>query len=139
MNLLVVSSLQHVLQWVDEAASVVEDDVTVSKVGWIEEANELLRARDDFYLMLIDLDTTGGHGAAVVSRVWSTRRGVNIAATRWLASEAELVECVKAGALGYFPKELSARALGTAMRLVAQGVLWCPNLRLGLEPGGARY
>ena len=137
MNLLVVSSSQHVQQWVGEAASVV-DDLDVTGVRWIEEGNALLRARDDFDLVLIDLDTAG-LGAADAGRVWSTRPGVNIAVTRWLASEVDLVESVKAGALGYFPKELSAPALGAAMRLVAQGMLWCPNLRLGQEPGGARY
>ena len=137
MNLLVVSSSQHIPQWVGEAASVV-DDLTVSGVRWIEEGNARLRACDDFDLVLIDLDTAG-LGAADVRRVWSTRPGVNIAVTRWLASEADLVECVKAGALGYFPKELSAAALGAAMRLVAQGMLWCPNLRMGQAPGGDRY
>lgn len=137
MNLLLVSSRPHVPQWVGQAASMV-DDLTVKCVRWIEEGNALLGARDDFDLVLIDLDTAG-LGAADVSRVWSARPGVNIAVTRWLASEVDLVECVKAGALGYFPKELSASALGAAMRLVAQGMLWCPNLRLGQEPGGARY
>ena len=102
----------------------------------------MLRAQDDFALVLIDLDTVG-LGAIDVGRVWSARPGTNIAATRWLTTEVDLVACVKAGAMGYLPKELSPESLAGAMRLVAQGLLWCPNLRLRLRlrlmPGGEAY
>ena len=56
-----------------------------------------------------------------------------------MTSEKDLVECIKAGALGYFPKELPASALAAAMQLVGQGMLWCPDLRRGVAPGGARF
>lgn len=139
MNVLLISSLQHVLSWVIEAAAAIEGiDIHVRDARHVEAGNALLRTRDDFHLVLIDLDTAG-LGAVDVGRVWSARPGTNIAATRWLTSEVDLVACVKAGALGYFPKELSPRALAGAMSLVAQGMLWCPNLRQQLAPGGHGY
>ena len=139
MNVLLISSLQHVLSWVSEAAAAIEGiDIHVRDARHVEAGNALLRTRDDFHLVLIDLDTAG-LGAVDVGRVWSARPGTNIAATRWLTSEVDLVACVKAGALGYFPKELSPRALAGAMSLVAQGMLWCPNLRQQLAPGGHGY
>jgi hypothetical protein len=53
--------------------------------------------------------------------------------TRWLTSEIDLVDCVKGGALGYFPTELSPGSLA------ATGIPWLPNIRLGVQPGGEEY
>jgi DNA-binding NarL/FixJ family response regulator len=88
--------------------------------------------------VLLDLDGAG-LGAIDVERLWSVRPGTSIAVTRWLTSEADLVACVRAGALAYLPKELSAGALASAMHVVGQGMLRCPNLRQQLEPGGHEY
>ena len=140
MNFLLISSLPHVRDWARAAA--VQDisgrDGVVHEVRHVEAGNSLLRARDHIDLVLLDLDVAG-LGAADVGRLWSTRPGTNIAVARWLTTEADLVACVRAGALGYFPKELSRDALAIAMSVVAQGMLWCPNLRQQLEPGGAIY
>lgn len=139
MNVLLISSSQHVLSWVFEAAAAIEGiGIHVREARHVEAGNVLLREQADFQLVLIDLDTAG-LGAIDVGRVWSAWPGTNIAATRWLTSEVDLVACVKAGALGYFPKDLSPTALAGAMSLVAQGILWCPNLRQQLEPGGISY
>ena len=105
----------------ETAAAIEGIDIHVRDARHVEAGNALLRTREDFHLVLIDLDTAG-IGAVDVGRVWSARPGTNIAATRWLTSEVDLVACVKAGALGYFPKELSPRALAGAMSLVAQGM-----------------
>ena len=140
MNVLLISSLPHVRDWARQAAAqnISGRDGVVHEVRHVEAGNSLLRARDDIDLVLLDLDAAG-LGAVDVGRVWSTRPGTNIAVTRWLTTEADLVACVRAGALGYFPKELSPGALAFAMSVVAQGMLWCPNLRQQLEPGGAIY
>ena len=137
MHVLAISSRPSVLRWIRSAAHGAAA-VDVHHARWVEDGNGVLRARGDFDLVMIDLDAAG-LGAADVSRVWSVRPGTNIAVLRWMTSETDLVECIKAGALGYFPKELSTPALAAAMQLVAQGVLWCPNLRRGVAPGGARY
>ena len=137
MNVLTISSRPSVLRWIRSAASG-SSAIDVHHARWVEDGNGVLRARDDIDLVMIDLDATG-LGAADVSRVWSVRRGTNIAVLRWMTSERDLVECIKAGALGYFPKELPASALAAAMQLVGQGFLWCPDLRRSVAPGGARY
>lgn len=137
MNLLAISSLPSVLHWIRTAVSC-NAAVALHHARWVEDGNGVLRSRADIDLVMIDLDAAG-LGVADVSRVWSVRPGTNIAALRWLTSERDMVECIRAGALGYFPKELAAPALGEAMLLVGQGMLWCPDLRRGVAPGGARY
>jgi DNA-binding NarL/FixJ family response regulator len=139
VNVLLISALPHVRHWVLGAAKGNrEPHWVLHEARHVEAGNGLLRARHDIDLVLVDLDTAG-LGAVDVARVWSVRPGANIAVTRWLTTETDLVTCVRAGALGYFPKELSAGALACAMSIVAQGMLWCPNLRQQLEPGGIAY
>lgn len=139
VNVLLISSLPHVRKWVREAARCNDElNMRVRAVRHVEAGNSLIRARDDIDLVVIDLDAAG-LGAVGVSRVWSLRPGINIAVVRWLTSEVDLVSCVRSGALGYLPKELPPGALAFAMVVIAQGMLWCPNLREQLEPGGRYY
>jgi DNA-binding NarL/FixJ family response regulator len=140
LNLLVISSQHHVLEWVREAFQAVSEIFTgIRDVQEVDAGVALLQSQAAFGLVLLDLDSTDVGSLAVMKRMWSARPGANIAVTRWLTSEIDLVVCIKAGALGYFPKELSPRALADAMLLVAQGVLWCPNLRLSQAPCGLSY
>ena len=139
VNVLLISSLPHVRDWVQDAARGNDQlNVHVRGVRHVEAGTTLLRAEEGIDLVVIDLDSAG-LGAVDVGRIWSVRPGINIAVTRWLSNEVDLVACVRAGALGYLPKELSPRSLAFAMWVVAQGVLWCPNLREQLEPAGNSY
>lgn len=135
---LLISSLPHVRSWVREAVQAFERNGALLLERHVEAGIGLLRACDDIELVLLDLDAPG-LGAVDVDRLWSVRRGTNIAVMRWLTSHTDLVACVRAGALGYFPKELSSQALAGAMAIVAQGMLWCPDLRQQLQPGGIAY
>ena len=139
VNVLSISSLPHVCNWVRDAARGYDElNMNVYEARHVEAGHALIRDAKDIDLVVIDLDGAG-LGAVDVARVWSARPGTSIAVTRWLASEVDLVSCVRAGALGYLPKELSPKAVASAMLVVAQGMLWCPNLREQLEPGGSRY
>jgi DNA-binding NarL/FixJ family response regulator len=135
---LAISLDVHTLDWVREAVHASEGKFELITVTDVASACTTCASDDDLGLILLDLDSTGA-GRSEVRRLWRSGPSPSIAVARWLTTEIDLVDCVKGGALGYFPKELSPESLAAAMCVVADGVPWLPDLPSGVQPGGARY
>ncbi|THD81411.1 response regulator transcription factor [Aliigemmobacter aestuarii] len=109
----------------------------VQSVATLDEALVAIRDEPRFDLILLDYNMPGMNGVEGVRRTVNAAKGVPVAVISGMASRelAEIAE--RAGAVGFVPKTLGAKAMVAAVRLMAQGERFHPLGLLSSEmPGG---
>lgn len=80
----------------------ISEDVT--EAGTVTEAEVALTVRS-FDIVLLDLKLPNGQGVATLRRILDVRAVAPIVVLTGAPSEADAIECLRAGAQGYVPKE----------------------------------
>ncbi len=103
-----------------------EPDAQVSLAKDLYEAKELMEEDSAQDLILLDLRMPGMNGMAGFKSMREEYPDVPLALMSGLAEEADVREAIDLGAVGYFPKTLSGKALLNAIQLVLSGERFIP-------------
>lgn len=98
----------------------------VLEAGSVEDAMQVLDGNPDVDLLTLDLRLPGFGDAGVIGVIRSAYPNLTVVAVSGSASWNEAIECVKAGALGFVPKALSAEEIASALRKVIAGEVYVP-------------
>lgn len=91
------------------------------------EALELLKEDFDKDLVLLDLRMPGMNGMEGFSVIKESFPDVRVALMSGVAEEEDVKKAIDLGAVGYFPKTMSGRALLSAIEQVVAGELYIPS------------
>lgn len=91
--------------------------------GW-QAVDEALRCKPQVVLM--DLKLPGLHGVEATRRIVAAQPEVGVVVLTGTDVEAEVLEAISAGALGYLAKTSRREELLEAIRQVARGEAWLP-------------
>lgn len=104
----------------------------------VDEARELLRGGSGFSMVLLDYNMPGMSGAATVAELKAQHPTLPIGVISGYVSSDDVEPLIAAGAVGVFPKAMSAPALLMALKLALSGqvfVPWSGDLAKPAEPG----
>jgi len=103
-----------------------ELEAEVSAAASLPEAAELARQGPALELVLLDLDMPGMNGLAGLEVLRRILPGVPVVIVSALATPENVIEAMRAGAAGFIPKTLGAKAMLGALRLVLAGERYVP-------------
>ena len=92
----------------------------------LEGAMDILETKPELDLILLDLRMPGMNGLAGFSKVKEFCSDVPVALMSGVAEPQDVQEAMNRGAIGYFPKTLSGKALLKAIHLVLTGEKYIP-------------
>lgn len=90
------------------------------------QADEMLNNLDDIDLVLLDYKMPGMNGLEGLSKLKNNHPETPVALLSGVAEEHHVKEAMKMGAIGFFPKTLSGKALMRAIDLVMAGEKFLP-------------
>ena len=129
MNVLLLSASAAAHQWLDAALATFADEAEINRCDSVDHALRVLQIHDAVHLVVVDADLIPCEVAPAIKALWRACRGAVLVAIASTPSQAEMVLCVNAGALGYVPRSLGSNDLGQVLAHVAAGSLWVPDLR----------
>ncbi|WP_185020851.1 response regulator [Histidinibacterium lentulum] len=97
----------------------------VGAVGSVDAAEEAIRSSGRHDVILLDYDVPGMDGLKGLARLLDLNGG-GVALFSGTANWHVAERAIKAGARGFLPKTMSVKALGHAIRLIADGELYLP-------------
>lgn len=92
----------------------------------VDEARDLLKAEKDISLVLLDYNMPGMSGAATITALKAEYPSLPIGVISGYVSAEEVEPLIAAGAVGVFPKAMSAPALLMALKLALSGQVFVP-------------
>lgn len=108
------------------AAFLVAEGMVTDATPATAEAARAALAAGGFDVALVDADLPGLGGLAGLSRLAAAARGAAVALMSASTSRELAEAALEAGARGFVPKKMSARAMVAAVRLMAQGEKFMP-------------
>lgn len=88
---------------------------------------ELLEGKDNFDLAIIDFHMPGINGLHSIRQLINNDKKIPIAVFSGLANNAEILEFIKLGAIGFIPKTLSGVGLVNAINLMLCDETYIPS------------
>lgn len=103
-----------------------EPDADVFVARDIESTMQVVAEEDDLDLIVLDLRMPGVAGLEGFDQIHKKYPDQKIAVMSGAAGKSEIQDCMDRGAVGFFPKTLSGKALLGAIRLVISGEPFLP-------------
>lgn len=132
---LILAALQTVIQGLGE-------DVQVLGADSAAQARDTLKARQDFDLVLLDLNLGDASGFDVLEEFRSQYPSLPVVVISASDRASDVIRAIDQGAMGFVPKRTSNEVLSQALKLVMSGGIYVPPMSLGSEspdpePAGA--
>ena len=108
------------------------DHVHVVAADCAEAAREAICRKDDFDLVLLDLQLGNDSGFDVLDELRSTYPGLPVVVMSASDLASDVVRSIDQGAMGFVPKRTRTEDLAQALRLVMAGGVYVPSLGPGL-------
>ncbi len=102
-------------------------DATISDVGTLKDAIEVLSTRDDIDLVLLDLKMPGVQGFSGLVLMRSQFPLVPVVVVSGSEDSSVISRAISLGALGFIPKSASVSDMQAAVSAVLEGNLWIPE------------
>jgi DNA-binding NarL/FixJ family response regulator len=114
-----------------------ESDVSVVAVGDLDAALSAMAKDGPFDVALLDVQMPGMYGLGGLSLALAAEGARAVALISGVATPEIAARAMVAGAAGFLPKTLPARALVAAVRLIASGACYVPPefMAGGASPG----
>ncbi len=118
--------LHHILQHGDAGLEFLEAHT-------IPVALDLLARHDDIDLVLLDLDLAGRHDFSGFKKIWDSNPAIPIVILSPSEDPDDIKAAIDLGAAGYIPKFVTGQMLLAALKLVMDGGIYAPRIRLCRE------
>lgn len=123
---LILAALQTVIQGLGE-------DVQVLGADSAAQARDTLKARQDFDLVLLDLNLGDASGFDVLEEFRSLYPSLPVVVISASDRASDVIRAIDQGAMGFIPKRTSNEVLSQALKLVMSGGIYVPPMSLGSE------
>ncbi|MCH7344013.1 response regulator transcription factor [Pelomonas sp. CA6] len=123
---LILSALRTVIEGLG-------DGVEVQGAGSAAEARALLAGREDFDLVLLDLQLGDASGFDVLDEFRANYPALPVVVISASDRASDVIRAIDQGAMGFVPKRTSNEVLAQALRLVMSGGIYVPPMSLGSE------
>lgn len=114
----------------DALVQYIERSGTVAKIALAKdfyESMEILKKDSAYNLVILDLRMPGMNGTEGFVKIRESYPGVPVALMSGVAEPADVCKALDLGAVGYFPKTLSGKALLNAIEQVLHGEIYVPE------------
>ncbi len=98
-----------------------EPDSIIMLARDLHEAMEILQDKPDLDLVLLDLNMPGMNGLQGLDKLHKAHPDIPVALLSGVAEEYEVENALTKGAVGYFPKTLSGKALLQGIKQIMEG------------------
>lgn len=123
---LILAALQTVIQGLGE-------DVQVLGADSAAQARDTLKARQDFDLVLLDLNLGDASGFDVLEEFRALYPSLPVVVISASDRASDVIRAIDQGAMGFIPKRTSNEVLAQALKLVMSGGIYVPPMSLGSE------
>lgn len=130
MNALIIEDQELVLDLLRSFLEHGWPDSQVCVASTLNEGMARLESDPRFHIVLLDLYLPEGSALEAVPRLIALYPQTPVAVISGQADEPTALACIEAGARGFLPKSLSARAFAAAVNVILSGEVFFPwNLR----------
>ena len=123
---LILSALQTVIEGLGEGVKVQGADSAA-------QARQLLKERQDYDLVLLDLALGDASGFDVLEEFRAQYPALPVVVISASDRASDVIRAIDQGAMGFVPKRTSNEVLAQALRLVMSGGIYVPPMSLGSE------
>ncbi|WP_343628157.1 response regulator transcription factor [Roseateles sp.] len=123
---LILAALQTVIQGLG-------DDVQVLGADSAAQARDTLKSRQDFDLVLLDLNLGDASGFDVLEEFRAQYPSLPVVVISASDRASDVIRAIDQGAMGFIPKRTSNEVLAQALKLVMSGGIYVPPMSLGSE------
>ncbi len=123
---LILSALQTVIEGLGDQVEVVGADSAAA-------ARATLKLRQDFDLVLLDLQLGDASGFDVLDEFRAAYPALPVVVISASDRASDVIRSIDQGAMGFVPKRSSTEMLAQALRLVMSGGIYVPPMSLGNE------
>lgn len=127
---LILSALQTVIEGLGEGVKVQGADSAA-------QARQLLKERQDYDLVLLDLALGDASGFDVLEEFRAQYPALPVVVISASDRASDVIRAIDQGAMGFVPKRTSNEVLAQALRLVMSGGIYVPPMSLGSEAAPA--
>jgi len=132
MNVLLVDDHPLILLALKTVIEGMGENVQVVVADCAEAAREAILRKDDFDLVLLDLQLGNDSGFEVLAELRSAYPGLPVVVMSASDLANDVVRSIDQGAMGFVPKRTRTEDLAQALRLVMAGGVYVPSLGSGL-------
>jgi DNA-binding NarL/FixJ family response regulator len=123
---LILAALQTVIQGLG-------DDVQVLGADSAAQARDTLKARQDFDLVLLDLNLGDASGFDVLEEFRAQYPSLPVVVISASDRASDVIRAIDQGAMGFIPKRTGNDVLAQALKLVMSGGIYVPPMSLGSD------
>ncbi|ANH68515.1 response regulator transcription factor [Mitsuaria sp. 7] len=123
---LILAALQTVIQGLGE-------DVQVLGADSAAQARDTLKSRQDFDLVLLDLNLGDASGFDVLEEFRAQYPSLPVVVISASDRASDVIRAIDQGAMGFIPKRTSNDVLAQALKLVMSGGIYVPPMSLGSD------
>lgn len=123
---LILAALQTVIQGLG-------DDVQVLGADSAAQARDTLKVRQDFDLVLLDLNLGDASGFDVLEEFRAQYPSLPVVVISASDRASDVIRAIDQGAMGFVPKRTSNEVLAQALKLVMSGGIYVPPMSLGSD------
>ena len=132
MNVLLVDDHPLILLALKTVIESMGEDVHVVVADCAEVARETIRRKNNFDLVLLDLQLGDASGFDVLAEFRTMYPGLAVVVMSASDQASDVVRSIDQGAMGFVPKRTSTEDLAQALRLVMAGGIYVPSLGPGM-------
>ena len=123
---LILAALQTVIQGLGE-------DVQVLGADSAAQARDTLKSRQDFDLVLLDLNLGDASGFDVLEEFRAQYPSLPVVGISASDRASDVIRAIDQGAMGFIPKRTGNDVLAQALKLVMSGGIYVPPMSLGSD------
>lgn len=127
MKVLVVDDHTLVLDMISSLLAS-EDDIQVESSENFQCALKMLNTGRPYDVTLLDFSMPGMTGLEGLTAALDAAQGKPVAIMSGVASKETALKAISAGAAGFIPKTMQAKSLVNAVRFIATGEIFVPNV-----------